>query len=1203
MAGAMQKMKQVKNMARAATSKAAMPSLSAIAGDAYFFEESMNPGQVKGLLNGIKESDKVKGMKWLLAMMSKGRDVSEFFPEVVKAVVASHVEVKKMTYMFLVHYADHNDACRELALLSINSFQKDLAASNQLIRACALRVMTSIRVPDIIQIQILAARKCASDVSPYVRKCAANALPKIYALDNDQGPVLEQLLEKLLRDNSTMVLGSAVAAMDEVCPTAYHLLHKPFRKLCHLLADLDEWSQIRTINTLTRYLRNQFTDPSPGAALASKLTAQTRSAAGQAAGAGNRRVTRRRVRKAFYSDEEDQSEEDEIELNAGPEAGSLFTAADQDISEDMDPDQRLALRSALPLLKSRNTGVVLAVCSLHYYCGTRNRQIAQQLGKAMVRILRTNREVQFIVLKAIAMMSVERPHMFQKFLPDFYIKSTDPGFNRVLKLEILTNLANKEAVPTVLRELQTYVKYPDRSFVGATVRAVGRIADAQPEVADVCLKGLLTLAHASKWKEVVGESIMVIRHLIQQNPELDGVDRAVRFMARELLRRDETFQSPLAMENAIWLCGEYHTYVGDIAPDLLRSLSQDFCEFEDPVKIQCLNFGIKLGLRMPANEKVQNVVIFLLELSRFDQNSDLRDKARALTAMMGLAANTPDDEMESNALLALKDKASEILLRQKLPPLTLLGHVAVEGIPNLMAGSLSSMVSHTVTSYQDIPEWAKIQPDPSVRDVDRATQSTDNKDNKFSLDGESAESEFYSDKVSGSESSSDESDSDSDSESDSGSESGSSSGSESGSSSSESESESSSESESDENSESSDEESGSESESESDDDEDAASKKKNKGLTQGLLTPVQSAQASGAYGLSTSTDNLMPMMQNFSDMTLDISSGTGKQDSTNPLDSLNLADISASIAPPAASAGAPPFGVGVTPNSGAGSGMDSLLDIGLGSMQPMNPMGSGMPAVPMQANTMPPPQPIMDQGPVVMSKPRTLLRQEIGGGLQIESRFCRTVVPGHPSICVLQLELKNCRTDAPLRNVRANIRQGTNVTGFNDIPLLEQNSKVEVMIQVNFGFGQNKSIRFEVSSDRGKYPVTLECPVEETVRPNPMSLQQFQQAQRSLIGLNQNQSSFELSPMGDDTPLVPQRVAQTLHAALVIPPVSGQSYEQSGILNYSGIIPNASGGGERVLICIQVNLQSGAGMIQVHCDSVMHCSSLLSVLKRAIIAA
>ena len=91
-------------------------------------------------------------MKWLLAMLSKGNSVAEFFPDVVKNVVVKSIEVKKMVYIYLVHYADYNDNCREMALLSINSFQKDLAGANQLIRGLALRVMTSIRVPDIIQV-------------------------------------------------------------------------------------------------------------------------------------------------------------------------------------------------------------------------------------------------------------------------------------------------------------------------------------------------------------------------------------------------------------------------------------------------------------------------------------------------------------------------------------------------------------------------------------------------------------------------------------------------------------------------------------------------------------------------------------------------------------------------------------------------------------------------------------------------------------------------------------------------------------------------------------------------------------------------------------------------------------------------------------------------------------------------------------------
>ena len=61
----------------------------------------MNPARVRQYLSNPKEQEKAKGMKWLLAMISKGTDASEFFPDVVKCVVCKQVEVKKMVYMFL----------------------------------------------------------------------------------------------------------------------------------------------------------------------------------------------------------------------------------------------------------------------------------------------------------------------------------------------------------------------------------------------------------------------------------------------------------------------------------------------------------------------------------------------------------------------------------------------------------------------------------------------------------------------------------------------------------------------------------------------------------------------------------------------------------------------------------------------------------------------------------------------------------------------------------------------------------------------------------------------------------------------------------------------------------------------------------------------------------------------------------------------
>lgn len=49
-----------------------------------------------------------------------------------------------------------------------------------MIRASALRVLSSIRVPIITTIMMLAIKEAVSDMSPYVRKTAANAITKLY---------------------------------------------------------------------------------------------------------------------------------------------------------------------------------------------------------------------------------------------------------------------------------------------------------------------------------------------------------------------------------------------------------------------------------------------------------------------------------------------------------------------------------------------------------------------------------------------------------------------------------------------------------------------------------------------------------------------------------------------------------------------------------------------------------------------------------------------------------------------------------------------------------------------------------------------------------------------------------------------------------------------------------------------------------------
>jgi AP-3 complex subunit beta len=464
-------------------------------GDAQFWEETISPATIRTSLQNSDPSNPnstpalLKGMKWLLASISKGRDVSDFYPHVVKLVGAKSLEVRKMVYMYLVQYADHDATTRELSLLSINSFQRGLADHEQLIRGLALRVLSSIRIPDILQIQILGVQKCSKDQSPYVRKCAANALAKLNPRCDDmqREMLLDLLREWLDHDSSTMVLTSALVAFQELCPSRLELLHTSVRKICHLLTDMDEWGQVVVLDLLARYCRRFFKEPrawKDGTAeqidrerrvqrtvqgVVAVDTTTTTSVMGEAsllaehqpvaapAPAPALRPKRRVVKKGFYSDEEDSSTEEEddkptltnpmggrniLGLPGMPTAAIHMNIAGNEDGE-LDEDHKLLLQSSMPLLKSRNAGVVLAVCSLHYYCGVSSVKARSAIGKALVRIHRDRREIQYVVLTSIRTLVNECPSAFAPFLNDFFVKVCNVGSSYLLLYCIVLYLESR----------------------------------------------------------------------------------------------------------------------------------------------------------------------------------------------------------------------------------------------------------------------------------------------------------------------------------------------------------------------------------------------------------------------------------------------------------------------------------------------------------------------------------------------------------------------------------------------------------------------------------------------------------------------------------------------------------------------------------------------------------------------------------------
>lgn len=65
-------------------------------------------------------------------------------------------------------------------------------------------------------IKVMAISKSVSDISPYVRACAAHAMIKVYRLDEATQAELLPKLEELLKDKAAMVVSAALSTFSEV---------------------------------------------------------------------------------------------------------------------------------------------------------------------------------------------------------------------------------------------------------------------------------------------------------------------------------------------------------------------------------------------------------------------------------------------------------------------------------------------------------------------------------------------------------------------------------------------------------------------------------------------------------------------------------------------------------------------------------------------------------------------------------------------------------------------------------------------------------------------------------------------------------------------------------------------------------------------------------------------------------------------------
>src|SRR5271170_2237727 len=124
---------------------------------------------------------------------------------VCQACYTRDVVQKKLIYTYLVTYAQLKP---DLALLTINTLQKDCRDEDPLVRGLALRSLCSLRVPNLAEYVMVPLRSCLQDQSAYVRKTAAIGIAKLAEANSDivKHSDLIDVLYNMLRDREQHVI-------------------------------------------------------------------------------------------------------------------------------------------------------------------------------------------------------------------------------------------------------------------------------------------------------------------------------------------------------------------------------------------------------------------------------------------------------------------------------------------------------------------------------------------------------------------------------------------------------------------------------------------------------------------------------------------------------------------------------------------------------------------------------------------------------------------------------------------------------------------------------------------------------------------------------------------------------------------------------------------------------------------------------------
>ncbi|TIA94266.1 hypothetical protein E3P81_00173 [Wallemia ichthyophaga] len=611
-----------------------------------------------------KEEHEIKhALKRVLVLLSHNRDLSSLFPSIVKLVSSRDLHIKILAYVYLTRYAR---LCPDLAMLSVNSFQKDSSHQSPLVRAQSIRVLSSISSEEVAPICMLCVKRAATDSNPYVRKAAALAIAKCYELDDSSYDEQKELSLKLMRCASSIPIGAAAYAFIKIHPDIDDLnenlsaLHSLFRHLVRQLVDCEEWSQLIVLDLLARYSRVFLPRPL----------------------------------------EEDSVDKDMKDLLMGCE---------------------YLLSSPNPAVAATASKTLLTLGSTTY----RSKAL-----KCLMRLRKESPEMSAYVMLTLQLISEKQPESVTPFFQSLFIVKSDTDYTKIIKLNILQNLMkvlDDSQLTMLAKELSNHTLDPDTKFAAEVIETIGSLSCASRRASEVAFKTLTDCSTATN-KLLSQQSIIQLSNFVPDL--LQGSWNLRRLLKRMFNGRvvdddaratlvwvvSEVVQKPPQNElneldgMSVWKYG----------PDVLRSCVKGFSEEGSKTQTQILNLAAKMMTILPDIRSVQamarKVFIDSADLDHvksmdIESLDGLNRRHSIMNTVAGLYGEVPEQGDQAPRVLLRRNQANAILTNMATDSSVM--HKMTSSIKN------NNMVRiQTDTYLNSLPEWStEGLPGPEVREV------------------------------------------------------------------------------------------------------------------------------------------------------------------------------------------------------------------------------------------------------------------------------------------------------------------------------------------------------------------------------------------------------------------------------------------------------------------------------------------------------